>query len=209
MPFPFPAIHVRHYVKSDDSVPRLFDAYYYTDSDVGTAIAMDIAAAAAQVAHDAMQTAMTAWLAGDSHYLGCTAHVYKETSLGVGDETSTTGAVGTLEGDSEPDYVAAVIRRYADGRLPRHRGRVFIPLPAEINTDTSRLNVDGLAGLAGIRDALDADLDLTDTGEFGADLGLWQPAHYSRNLAQLLPVVKWIAEDVLVTQRRRRLRPLQ
>lgn len=204
---PSPSAHVRHYVRSDDSVPRLFDAYYRTADTPSASAVFEYAEELALAAHDAMSTAMGAWLATDAHYLGCTVHINVAGTIGVADQTAIVGVAGELSGDSEPDYVAAVIRRYANGGGPSFRGRVFIPMVAEINTDTSRLTTDGIAALSGIRDAMDDNIT-TPGGDLG-DSVIWEAAHWSRKAGTLIPVLKWIAEDVLVTQRRRRLRPLQ
>lgn len=209
MSLPSNSAVVRHYVQTDDSVPRMFDAYYRSDSDLDPAAVFDVAEAMNTGLKAGMIAVLPNWLASDSRYLGCTCHVYIRGDVGSSDLTNSAGAVGTLTGDTEPDYVAAVIRRYATGGGPSHRGRVFIPAVAEINTNTSRLSDEGVAALAAIRDALNTDIDpVGGEGDF-ADLGHWEPALWSRKAAATLPIVRWIAEDVLVTQRRRRLRPLQ
>lgn len=207
MAFPTGSAHIRHYVVSDDSVPRLFDAYYQPSSPPSDAAAFDYAAEMALAAQTSMAGAMGDWLAGDSHYLGCTAHVHLGGTAAVGQQLSVTGAVGELEGDTCPDYVSAVARRYTIGIGPSYRGRVFIPCVAEINTDTSRLNTAGKAALQGIIDSLSTSID-TPGGEFG-DPVQWDDAHWNQKHGLVIPVIKWLLVDTLVTQRRRRLRPLQ
>lgn len=199
--------HVRHYCQSDDSVPRLFDAYYLLDPFPEYTFGQNdftLAAAICLVARDSMATALAAWLAGDSRYLGATCHIHRGEAVGAAQEINHEGEVGELSGDTCPDYVGMCIRRYTDAHSgPASRGRVFIPCVAEINTNTSFLNGAGQTAAAGIVAALDADIDLEDYST------LAEPAHWNRKDASTDRVVQWIYVRELVTQRRRRLRPLQ
>lgn len=198
------SLHIRHYVQTDDSVPRLFDVYYGIDGGTGPENVFAVATAAALAARDGMAGAMAAWLAGDSRYLGCSAHAYIDGVVGVAYELNPDGEAGELSGDTCPDQVAAVIRRYTIVPGPAGRGRVFIPAVAEINTDTSRLNEDGLAALIGIKDAMAANITVPPPADVG-----YGNSHYNRKLNQIDFVEQWLPIDVLSNQRRRRLRPLQ
>lgn len=206
MAFVAPGLLIRHYVQTDDSVPRLFDAYYSYDLDLSPEQYLDAVQYGTLAARDGMATALQAWLAMDSRYLGCTGHLYTDSPVIPWSEINFAGAVGELEGDTCPDYVSAVVRRYSAQPGPSGRGRAFIPAVAEINTDTSRLNGDGETALAGIRDALSEPLDVD---AHVPDL-IFSPAHWKRKSPPALAaVIVWVNDPTLVTQRRRRLRPLQ
>lgn len=205
---PDPTLHIRHYVQTDDSVPRQFDAYYKAVDGPLAAGAFAIAASAALSAYTSMAGAMAGWLAGDSRYIGCTAHAYCTGGVvGVGKQLNFAGEEGGLEGDTCPDYVAAVISRYVIFEGPAGRGRVFIPAVAEINTDTSRLTTEGLEALQSIRAAMGGNIT-ADPGDFGDDV-IYEAAHWSPFRTIMDKVSDWVEQVTLATQRRRRLRPLQ
>lgn len=210
MPSFNPGALVRHYLGSDQRSPFSVDLYYTFDSSAVTPVNIyQYAQALALASQVAAESAWGDWLAGDSHFFGCTSLLHVTSGGGIlaasGHEISTTGEVGTLTGDSCPDYVAAVMARHTTRPGPSGRGRIFVPCVAEINTDTSRLTDGGQTALGALRDIFDDVLSVTTAGDF-PETTEFTPALYSRAAGGLIETVDWSYDTVLKRQSRRRLR---
>lgn len=195
------ALLIRHYFKTDDRQPVQTDSWYKGSAAVAPANMQSYAQALATAAQTNLQAPFAAWMAGDSHYLGCTAHLYSSSLVGIGRELNPVGTVGTLTGDTCPDYVSAIVRKYTQTPGRNGRGRQYIPCVAEINTDTSLLTDDGFDALGDIADGILTTL--SDPGD-----GAWEAGHYDRKTPAIVSPVSLRTIEVLTTQRRRRLRLL-
>lgn len=137
-------------------------------------------------------------LTTNSFYLGC------QVSLNLAGVVYNAGSAGGAEpglvaGDEAPDYCAVVMQKRSQLPGRSGRGRLFIGGVPESFTDTSTLTEDALVTYQSLAEAFSGALNLIS--------GIFMPAHLSELTNQMVPIQQWTPQEVLATQRRRRLRP--
>lgn len=201
MPLPDDIAVCHVYFRPDRREPCNIVTYWGTEPALSAAVVHDAARELCVALYNALLAPIKAWMAEDSHFDGVTTTLAADGVIGSYRQINLTGAEGDLEGDSLPEYAAAIIRKYTSEPGRPNRGRWFIPCVAEINTDNTDLTEPGLGALHDIATVLGETL--TD----GLDRD-WSPQHYNRQDNEYVQIAHTQEVSQLCTQRRRRLRPL-
>lgn len=139
------------------------------------------------------------WLAEDRHFHGVFASYSRNGVTWTALNTDSVGP-GVTGSDSEPDYVAAIIRKKTAIGGKSGRGRWYVPCVSSNNTDDNRLNSSGFTALGALRNAFTATLS--------AGTVAWTPEHFSAKTGNMNPLDAAEPQHDLKTERRRMVRSL-
>lgn len=199
MPITYPSflLEVTAVYGSQDHQPFL-NIFYLLGDAAPSGQPWDVPAGALAVIDGAYTTLYQACMTNECTFYGYTAAYHSAGGVTYTGSRATPATMGTLTGETEPDFTAVCIRKQTAINGKSGRGRWFIGCVPEQFTDTSRLNSMALAAYGALKDEFFMDQTI-----LGAT---FSPQLLSRKTNSFIDIDVLDIDVNLATQRRRRVR---